>query len=363
MHVHTQEAVLRFCCHVACMAPKVAKGKVKAKDTAKDTSAKATGTKAAKGEAKGWQDVQEGQPLSKLALVAVKDRVKALAKAGNTEVLKKYNSLNSAHERHSFAMQLKLDRDASFLTVVESHSMENSSSSGWVQGWLSDAQVAHQEALNNFTTCADQKKKLDDILEGLPWRPHERTDLAAKGYKQWDYSKKLLNQHQKAHKEKMEMQATAQVDDAKQFDSFKDMIQDMNATHTIKAKVVPKQLPEPKETTAKEKAKMEWQKEVRSLRNNIHKDYCTLFNLKVKATTMVSDKESGVTKELLNSINQGVMDMMAQNEVLSELLVVGAGLDATVFDPKTYAAKVAKASQLHKTHQEMKLKAVRIIGK
>ena len=168
------------------MAPKVAKGKVKAKDTAKDTSAKATGAKAAKGEAKGWQDVQEGQSLSKLALVAVKDRVKALAKAGNTEVLKKYNSLNSAHERHTFAMQLKLDRDASFLTVLESHSMENSSSSGWVQGWLSDAQVAHQEALNNFTTCADQKKKLDDILEGLPWRPHERTDLAAKGYKQWD---------------------------------------------------------------------------------------------------------------------------------------------------------------------------------
>ena len=78
---------------------------------------------------------------------------------------------------------------------------------------------------------------------------------------------------------------------------------------------------------------------------------------------MVSDKESGVIKELLNSINKGVMDMMAQNEVLSELLVVGAGLDATVFDPKTYAAKVAKASQLHKTHQEMKLKAVRIIGR
>jgi hypothetical protein len=126
---------------------------------------------------------------------------------------------------------------------------------------------------------------------------------------------------------------------------------------------VPKPFPEPKESTAKEKAKMEWQKEVRSLRNNIHKDYCTLFNLKVKATAMVSDKESGVTKELLNSINKGVMDMMAQNEVLSELLVVGAGLDPTVFDPKTYTAKVAKASQLHKTHQEMKLKAVRIIGK
>ena len=135
--------------------------------------------------------------------------------------------------------------------------------------------------------------------------------MAAKGYKQWDYSKKLLNQHQKAHKEKMEIQATAQVDDAKQFDSFKEMIQDKNATHTMKAKVVPKPLPEPKESTAKEKAKMEWQKEVRSLRNNIHKDYCTLFNLKVKATTMVSDKESGVTKELLNSINKGAMGMMA----------------------------------------------------
>ena len=66
------------------MAPKVAKGTVKAKYTAKATSTKATGAKAAKGEAKGWQDVQEGQPLSKLALVAVKDRVKALAKVSAT---------------------------------------------------------------------------------------------------------------------------------------------------------------------------------------------------------------------------------------------------------------------------------------
>ena len=138
--------------------------------------------------------------MSKIALVAVKDRLKAMNKAGNPEPLKKHNSLTTQQERHTFALQLKLDRDASFLTVCESHSVENSSSSGWVQGWLTDAQVAHQEALFNYTTCDDQKQKLEDILDGLPSRPHERPDLAAKGYKQYDYSQKMLNKHQKAHK-------------------------------------------------------------------------------------------------------------------------------------------------------------------
>jgi hypothetical protein len=346
------------------MAPKAAKGKVKAKAKAK---AKATigkkQEKAAPGEAKGWKDVQEGKPLTKLALVAVKDRLKAMNKAGNPEPLKKYTSLTTQQERQSFALQLKLDRDASFLTVLESHSVENSSSSGWVQGWLTDAQVAHQEALLNYTTCEDQKQKLEDILDGLPSRPHERPDLAAKGYKQYDYSQKMLNKHQKAHKEKMEIQATAQVDDSKQLEAFKDMITDTNATQTTRGRAAPKPLPEPKEATPKEKAKMEWQKEVRNLRNNIHKDYCTLFNLKVKATNLVSDKESGVTKELLSSINKAVQDMQVQNEVISEVLVVVAGIDAKVFDPKPYTAKVGKATQIHKSHQEMKVKAMRIIGK
>jgi hypothetical protein len=343
------------------MAPKAAKGKGKAKAKAKATIGK---EKAPPGEAKGWQDVQEGKPLTKIALVAVKDRCKALNKAGYPEPLKKYNSITNQQERHSFALQLKLDRDASFLTVCESHSIENSSSSGWVQGWLTEAQVAHQEALLNYTTCDDQKQKLEDILDGLPSRPHERPDLAAKGYKQYDYSQKMLNTHQKAHKEKMEIQATAQVEDSKQFDAFKDMITDNNATQTTnKGRAAPKPLPEPKAATPQEKAKMEWQKEVRNLRNNIHKDYCTLFNLKVKATNMVSDKESGVTKELLSSINKAVQDMQVQNEVISEVLVVGAGIDAKVFDPKPYNAKVGKATQIHKSHQDMKLKAMRIIGK
>jgi hypothetical protein len=342
------------------MAPKAAKGKGKAKAKAKATIGK---QKAPPGEAKGWQDVQDGKPLTKLALVAVKDRLKAMNKAGNPEPLKKYTSLSTQHERQAFALQLKLDRDASFLTVCESHSVENYSSSGWLQGWLTEAQVAHQEALFNYTTCDDQKQKLEDILDGIPSRPHERSDLAAKGYKQYDYSKKMLNKHQKAHKEKMEIQAAAQVEDAKQFEAFKDLVTDTAATQTTRGRTVPKPLPEPKEATPKEKAKMEWQKEVRNLRNNIHKDYCTLFNLKVKATTLVSDKESGVTKELLSSINKAVLDMQTQNEIISEVLVVGAGIDAKVFDPKPYTAKVGKATQIHKSHQEMKVKAIRIIGK
>jgi hypothetical protein len=79
------------------------------------------------------------------------------------------------------------------MTVKEFHKMENSKTQQAVEGWITEPLVAQQEGIINYNTDETQRALLDEILAGLPSRPHERPDLAAKGWKQYEYSSKLLN--------------------------------------------------------------------------------------------------------------------------------------------------------------------------
>ena len=201
-----------------------AQGKAGAK--AKEQSAAGlVGGKASRGDAKGWEDIQPGKTsMGKLGAMAVMDHLKHLAKNGNSMPLETYKNLKGT-QKVEFAMQLKLDREAGFLTVTENHSLEISNTQMSVNGWLTEAQVAQELGLINFTTCPVQGAQLKDVLEGLPSQPHERPDLAAKGYKLYMYSAKRLNQQSHKTKDSMRTECQAKVETAQEHDALAEMIQ------------------------------------------------------------------------------------------------------------------------------------------
>jgi hypothetical protein len=180
--------------------------------------------KAKNGNGKGGDDITE-DGMGKLGNMAVLDKLKQLAKKqpNGEKQLMHYKTLKG-QEKLDFAVQLKVDRDAAFMTVKESHKMENSKTQQAVEGWIIEPLVAQHEGIINYNTDATQRALLDDILAGLPSRPHERPDLAAKGWKQYEYSSKLLNIHKQDMKQGMEVQAECHVKDKGDFEA---MVQQM----------------------------------------------------------------------------------------------------------------------------------------
>jgi hypothetical protein len=224
------------------MAPKaVAKAALKAKGKAK-AHAKARAAakeqdkepcevpdveagKSSKGHAKGWKDIEAGKTfMGKLGAMAVMDQLKSLAKKGNTAPLENYKTLKPA-DKMEFALQLKLDREASFMSVTENHSMETSITQNSSKGWLTNAQIARDLGLINYTTCELQAKELAEVLEGLPSMPHDRPDLAAKGWKLYHYSTKRLTEYPQKTTDSMKTECTAQLKTGQEHDSLMGMLQ------------------------------------------------------------------------------------------------------------------------------------------
>jgi hypothetical protein len=125
---------------------------------------------------------------------------------------------------------------------------------------------------------------------------------------------------------------------------------------------VPKKLPKPntnpKEITEAEQIKIDWVKDTKTLANTIQKD-SNLF----KGQTHLGDKQSGVTKELMNAIENGFKQLQSQGEAISEILIMGSSMDYKAFNPKTYAKGVAAAQAALQSLADLKSRGIRIIGK
>ena len=209
----------------ATSKPKVvAKGKLGGKATPKKAPDPPI-SKANKGGAKGWDELQPGKTtMGKLGAMAVIDQLKHLKKNGDPKPLDHYKTLKG-QAKLDFALSLKVDREASFMTVTENHSLEISNTNSQVCGWLSEAQVAQELGLVNYTTCTIQAQQLKDILEGMPCMPHERPDLAAKGYKLYQYTAKKLTEHSQRTLDTLRTEAVAKIDSGKEHDALVDMFQ------------------------------------------------------------------------------------------------------------------------------------------
>ena len=123
--------------------------------------------------------------MTKLANMAVLDRLKKLDKDNGTTDHVNHWKLLKGTDRLEFAVQLKVGRDASFMSVTESHAQINSNNNTNLQGLLIEAQVVAQEGLNQCHLVMHRSRCWLTvwrgcqavILEALPIRPHEHAIL------------------------------------------------------------------------------------------------------------------------------------------------------------------------------------------
>ena len=135
----------------------------------------------------------------------------------------------------------------------------------------------------------------------------------------------------------------------------------LEAQHNKKAKQVPT---EPlAELTPQEQAKLEWGKEIRILQNMITRDINTFMQLKIKGQKLVGDKQSGVTKELLQALESGLKSLQAQGESIYEVHVEGSSQEITTFQADTFSKQVTKAKEVMNSLGDLKARGQRIIGK
>ena len=109
--------------HAKGKAQGKAKGKAqgKAQDKAVAKAKAATLAIADGSGSAGWAQLQPGQPMGQLGAQAVKDHLQKLKRQGNPAPVAHYESLKGHKAKLDFALALKLDREASFLTAQESH--------------------------------------------------------------------------------------------------------------------------------------------------------------------------------------------------------------------------------------------------
>ena len=77
----------------------------------------------------------------------------------------------------------------------------------------------------NYNFCDSQLEQLRDVLEGLPQKPHDRPDLAAKGYKLYEYSEQRMTEHGHNTTDSMATECMAKVQSPQEHDELMDMIQ------------------------------------------------------------------------------------------------------------------------------------------
>ena len=76
---------------------------------------------------------------------------------------------------------------------------------------MTETQAVLEEGLVLDTANPDQKHMLMDMLEGLPSRPHEWPNLAAKGYKQYKHIGKKLQATTDIHSKAITQQQTTHL--------------------------------------------------------------------------------------------------------------------------------------------------------
>ena len=95
-----------------------------------------------------------------------------------------------------------------------------------MEGWITEPLVAQHEGITNYSKDDTQRTLLDDILVGLPSRPHERPDLAGKGCRQYAYSSRLLKITRQEMKQGTHVQAECHV---KEKGDFEDRVEKLGS--------------------------------------------------------------------------------------------------------------------------------------
>ena len=223
--------------------------------------------------------------------------------------------------------------------------------------------IANMQGLTNYTKDESQRQRLAEFLEGLPIRLHERKDLADKGWMQYYYVAKELSSNKYQRKHGMSASAEAEVKDHRVFeDILSEMDNNLNFTKGP-AQKKPKPTPQPKLLSAEDECKLNFLKDCKSLQNKLLNESKLFNNFLVKGKSLLPDKTSGVTNELLAALKTGVDELRRSEHTLVELTVKVQMLESKNFKLKNFECIVQKAKDCMEHLDDIKQKATRIIGK
>ena len=341
------------------VARPVAKAVAKAvtKAGAKVTTSQLAMGKEKKGQAKGWDGIQEGATsMGSLGAQTVKDHLKLLAREGKPQALAHYENLKGNKAKLDFALKLKVDREGAFMQLTEEHKVEVSKMTGEEEGWLTQDQIAIHEGLSHYMDQPHQKQLLDEVLEGLAQRPHYQVWRAAKGHKQFFYHKEDLNKNKVCQTSSMLATASSKVEK----DSF-DEIQASISSDTAymsKAKAKPIKPKDPvKELSEEEKIKVAWIKDTTTLLKSLEGD-CKLFlRLKLNGQQV----KDNLPKDLLFNLEECHKSCQENCETVTEALEIVKVTDPSDFDQSAWEETMEKAKDHLKEVQGTKQLGQRII--
>jgi len=98
------------------------------------------------------------------------------------------------------------------------------------------------------------------------------------------------------------------------------------------------------EVSPEEQEKRNWMKGARATQATLQREHNTIMNLKLRATQMQHDRLSGVSRELLESLQKAQIALMSQYEIMTQVLVAAEEMSPDTFNPDT--AKLQKAKEI-----------------
>jgi hypothetical protein len=267
--------------------------------------------------------------MGQLGAQAVKDHLKSLARQGNQKPLQHCEALKGNRAKQEFALQIKCDREASFMQLEEMHKVEVKQTVGEEEGWLTKDQIAQHEGFTNYLDNEYQKQMLEDVLEGLPQRPHKDSWRAAKGHKQYEYSKDLLKKKEVLQSNSIQATATSVVD-KDEFDPIINQIGDGSAYQGKGITRPNKPKPPPKALTPEEETKMAFMKTATQILNKLERDSKVFMRLKLHGQQMKKDQ---LPPNIMTNLEKSHKQC---NTVLEKVLLVVEM--AKLVDPETFNA-------------------------
>ena len=310
-----------------------ASGKPKPKAASSSSGTQELGTRGGK----GWDSIQQGKAMGQLGAQTVKDHLKRLVTQDpvkNKKLLDHYESLKGYSAKLTFALQLKVDKDGSFMTATETHSTASMDKSGFEDGWLEDSMVASKLGLLMWSNDKVHKDRLEDQLGIMEQRPHENPVLAAKGHLQYRWFRAKMREQDIVKQEKMEVKAQVAVETGKDFDSMVAQVMDHGESNfQSKGHKKPKPLKdEGVKLPQKQQDKIDWTKDAKTMQRNINQDTQTFLNFLAKGKVMSKDPMTGVTPQLMTNIKGCYDKVQAQSKVITEVLISGIETPWEAFD-------------------------------
>eukprot|EP00974_Lingulodinium_polyedra_P063073 6086518-Lingulodinium_polyedra.AAC.1 len=116
-----------------------------------------------------------------------------LKKAGWAFPAEQWAATKGYSAKRAFAMRLAMDREGSWLKVIEQEVLQKESSKATASGWLHIWEIADLEKFPYMPDSENMMAKLMKFVANVPSRPSEKPELASAGELQYDYSKRMVN--------------------------------------------------------------------------------------------------------------------------------------------------------------------------